>query len=69
VLDTTEPEVPPDQSPLYELPNVFLTPHIAGSLGNETQRLADCIVDEVERYSNGAALKHLVRREQLARLA
>jgi phosphoglycerate dehydrogenase-like enzyme len=69
VLDTTEPEVLPDQSPLYELPNVFLTPHIAGSLGNETQRLADCIVDEVERYSNGAALKHLVRREHLARLA
>jgi phosphoglycerate dehydrogenase-like enzyme len=69
VLDTTEPEVLPDNSPLYELPNVFLTPHIAGSLGNETQRLADCIVDEVERYSRGAALKHLVRREQLARLA
>jgi phosphoglycerate dehydrogenase-like enzyme len=69
VLDTTEPEVLPDHSPLYELPNVFLTPHIAGSLGNETQRLADCIVEEVERYSKGAALKHLVRREQLARLA
>jgi phosphoglycerate dehydrogenase-like enzyme len=69
VLDTTEPEVLPHQSPLYDLPNVFLTPHIAGSLGNETQRLADYIVDEVERYSNGSALKHLVRREHLARLA
>jgi phosphoglycerate dehydrogenase-like enzyme len=69
VLDTTEPEVLPDGSPLYELPNVFLTPHIAGSLGDETQRLADCIVDEVERYSKGIALQHLVRREQLERLA
>lgn len=69
VLDTTEPEVLPDHSPLYELPNVFLTPHIAGSLGDETQRLADCIVDEVERYCKGVALKHLVRREQLSRLA
>jgi len=69
VLDTTDPEVLPDHSPLYELPNVFLTPHIAGSLGQETQRLADCIVDEVERFSKGAALKHRVRRDQLMRLA
>lgn len=69
VLDTTDPEVLPAQSPLYDLPNVFLTPHIAGSLGNEAQRLTDCIVEEVERFSRGAALKHQVRRDQLARLA
>ncbi|MBH79461.1 MAG: hydroxyacid dehydrogenase [Gammaproteobacteria bacterium] len=68
VLDTTDPDVLPNHSPLYELPNVFLTPHIAGSLGDETQRLADCIVDEVERFCKGAALKHLVRRDQLPRL-
>ena len=29
VLDTTEPELLPADSPLYDLPNVFLTPHIA----------------------------------------
>ncbi len=69
VLDTTDPQVLPPDSPFYELPNVFLTPHIAGSLGEETQRLTDFIVAEVERFSTGRALKHLVRREQLARLA
>jgi len=69
ILDTTDPEVLPPQSPLYSLPNVFLTPHIAGSLGDETQRLADFIVAEIERYVRGQALKHLVRREHLARLA
>ena len=69
VLDTTEPEVLPPGSPFYQLPNVFLTPHIAGSLGEETQRLTDYIVAEVERFNTGRALKHLVRREQLARLA
>ncbi len=68
-LDTTEPEVLPRSSPLYELPNVFLTPHITGSLGRETERLSDYIVAEVERFARGAALKHLVRREQLPRLA
>lgn len=69
ILDTTEPEVLPPTSPLFHLPNVFLTPHIAGSLGDETQRLTDFIVAEVERFASGRALKHLVRREQLARLA
>lgn len=69
VLDTTEPEVLPPSSSLYQLPNVFLTPHIAGSLGDETQRLTDFIVAEMERFATGRALKHIVRREQLARLA
>jgi phosphoglycerate dehydrogenase-like enzyme len=68
-LDTTEPEVLPKTSSLYEMPNVFLTPHITGSLGRETERLSDYIVAEIERYARGAALKYLVRREQLSRLA
>lgn len=69
VLDTTDPEVLPGDSPLYQLPNVLLTPHIAGSLGTETQRLADCLVEEVERFAQGQALKHRVRYEELSRLA
>ncbi len=69
VLDTTEPEVLPATSPLYRLSNVLLTPHIAGSLGTETQRLADFLVDEVERFARGQALKYRVRYDELARLA
>lgn len=69
ILDTTEPEVLPPHNPLYKLPNVFLTPHIAGSLGDETQRLTDYIVAELERYGKGMALRHQVKREHLARLA
>lgn len=69
ILDTTDPEILPRNNPLYRLPNVFLTPHIAGSLGDETQRLTDYIVAELERYQKGAQLKHQVKREHLARLA
>ena len=69
VLDTTDPEELSARSPLFGLPNVFLTPHIAGSLGDETQRLTDYIVAELERYTKGHSLKHLVRRENLPRLA
>lgn len=69
VLDTTEPEVLPASSPLYRMPNVLLTPHIAGSLGTETQRLADQIIDEIERFTRGQTLKYRVRFDELARLA
>lgn len=69
VLDTTEPEVLPEDSPLYHLPNVFLTPHIAGSMGRETERLTDYMVAEVERFTRGISLRYLVRREHLPRLA
>ncbi|MEM7079405.1 MAG: hydroxyacid dehydrogenase [Pseudomonadota bacterium] len=68
-LDTTDPEVLPRGHPLYTLPNVFLTPHITGSMGDETQRLTDYIVSELERYQRGLPLKYQVRREDLARLA
>ena len=69
VLDTTDPDVLPPNHPYYSLSNVFLTPHIAGSLGREVERLTDHIVAELERYSRGQNLKHQVRREYLARLA
>jgi phosphoglycerate dehydrogenase-like enzyme len=69
VLDVTEPEVLPEDSPLYELPNVFLTPHIAGAQGSETTRLMDLALDEVERFVAGQPLLHQVRREDLDRIA
>ena len=68
-LDATEPEALPKDSPLFDLPNLFLTPHIAGSIGTEIQRLADQIVSEIERFARGTTLRHLVRREELSRLA
>ena len=33
ILDVTDPEPLPASSLLYDLPNVMITPHIAGSLG------------------------------------
>jgi phosphoglycerate dehydrogenase-like enzyme len=53
VLDVTDPELPPALSPLYELPNVLLTPHIAGSQGDELHRMADQALDEMERFVSG----------------
>lgn len=69
VIDTTEPEILPEDSPLYDLPNVFLTPHVAGALGDETQRLAVLAIDEIERFVAGKPFAHGVRREDLERIA
>jgi phosphoglycerate dehydrogenase-like enzyme len=69
ILDVTTAEPPPPDSPLYRLPNVFLTPHIAGSLGNELIRLGENSVEELDRYRAGTPLIHQVRREDLARTA
>jgi phosphoglycerate dehydrogenase-like enzyme len=69
VLDVTEPEPLPAGSPLYTLPNVFLTPHIAGSLGNELERLGRIVVDELERLTAGLSFAHQVRHADLARVA
>ncbi|MEV6731225.1 MULTISPECIES: hydroxyacid dehydrogenase [unclassified Streptomyces] len=65
VLDHTEPEVLPTGSPLYNLPNVLLTPHVAGSLGGELDRLAAMAVEELERYAMGLGFRYAVDRGRL----
>ncbi|NYE39628.1 hydroxyacid dehydrogenase [Streptomyces fulvorobeus] len=69
VLDVTEPEVLPASSPLYDLPNVLLTPHVAGSLGNELLRVAHAALDELERYGQGLPYADPVWSEALTRSA
>ncbi|MCX5228123.1 hydroxyacid dehydrogenase [Streptomyces sp. NPDC006553] len=68
-LDVTDPELPPPDSPLYTLPNVLLTPHVAGSLGNELHRMTDQALDEVGRYVRGEPFAEEVRASDLQRSA
>lgn len=69
VLDVTDPEPLPADSVLFDLPNVFLTPHIAGSQGNELARLGASAVDEVERLATGRDLAFGVDLDTLGRTA
>jgi phosphoglycerate dehydrogenase-like enzyme len=69
VLDVTDPEPPPRDSPLYALPNAVLSPHIAGAINNETLRLADTALDELARYLKGEPLQHEVTAKMLETMA
>ncbi|TCR83864.1 hydroxyacid dehydrogenase [Rhizobium sp. BK376] len=69
VIDVTDPEIPDAASPFYDLPNVFLTPHIAGAVGLERTRLGEMAVDEVCRFIEGKPLLYRVHRQDLQHMA
>lgn len=55
-LDVAETEPLPSHSPLYGMPNVILTPHIAGVSVYYEQRLAQLFADNLQRYRAGQPL-------------
>lgn len=69
VLDVTEPEPPEDNSPFYALPNCILTPHIAGSAGNEVHRMAEYMLVEYNKFINGEDTCYEVTLKMLETMA
>jgi phosphoglycerate dehydrogenase-like enzyme len=68
-LDVTHGEPPDPQSPLFELPNVLLTPHVSGSLGGECQRMGKFMLSEYMRFLNKEPLQHQVTPNMLHSMA
>lgn len=69
LLDVMSDEGNSDASPLNALPNCFITPHIAGSMGNEVRRMAEYMLEEYERWLGGEALRWQVSAKMLATMA
>jgi phosphoglycerate dehydrogenase-like enzyme len=69
VLDVTADEPCNGDSPLWDLPNVVITPHIAGSINGECRRMGEYMADELERHLSGLALRHEVTEELFSRIA
>ncbi len=69
LIDVTDPEPPAADSPLRTLPNVVLTPHIAGAISNNAKRIGAYAVREVTNFSRGEPLVYPVDLAQLDRLA
>jgi phosphoglycerate dehydrogenase-like enzyme len=59
-LDVFEREPLPSESPLWTLPNVILSPHLAGSSDHYSQRLTDLFLDNLARYRAGQPLRNTV---------
>lgn len=68
-IDVTDPEPPFEMNELRELPNVILTPHIAGSVNNGKKRIGDLIISELESYLSDGILIYEIKPEQLSVLA
>lgn len=69
LLDVTWPEPPTEESLLYQLPNVHLSSHIAGSQGDEVIRAADCCIEEFTMWERGEGLRYQVSAQMFDRMA
>jgi len=68
-IDVTQTEPPAKDNELRTLPNVVLTPHIAGTATNGLKRVALHVCEEIGRLLNGEKMRTEVNLDDLARLA
>mgnify|MGYP000192955761 CR=1 FL=1 len=69
VIDVTDPEPPPENHPFLRLPNVVVTPHIAGHAANGRFRQGKYAVDEILRFVRGEKLVNEITPHRLATMA
>ena len=59
-LDVTEPEPLPQESPLWQLPNVLITPHVGGDTALFPRLASQMVAAQMRRYIDGRPLAHQV---------
>lgn len=69
ILDVSEPEPLEKDSDLYDMENIILSPHIAGSLGNETFLMGKLMYEELIRYLETGDLKYEINHDDFLRMA
>ncbi|HNQ34667.1 MAG TPA: hydroxyacid dehydrogenase [bacterium] len=68
-LDVRYPEPPVPEPPLWKLPNVILTPHIAGGVTDNMKRLGKYALRELENFFSGRPPVYPVTERDLERMA
>lgn len=68
-IDVTNQEPPALDHPFRSLPNVWLTPHVAGAVAENQLRIGTMVVDEFERYTRGEPYRFEITAEQLKNMA
>ena len=64
-LDVFEQEPLPPESPLWDLPNVFVSPHSASTVAAENERIVELFQENIRRYLEGQPLLNLLDKELL----
>ncbi len=63
-LDVTDPEPLPTDSPLWDLPNVLISPHSASTLANENEVIVELFLDNLQRRRDGRPLRNLYHHDR-----
>jgi phosphoglycerate dehydrogenase-like enzyme len=63
-LDVFRDEPLPATSPLWDLPNVLVSPHSAATAANENAVLTDLFLDNLRRYRSGEPMRNLYRPDR-----
>ena len=69
LLDVLKDEENPEKSPLWECGNAYITPHMAGSIGGETARMGEYIVNQYEEFLRTGKCSGEVTEEKLKTMA
>jgi phosphoglycerate dehydrogenase-like enzyme len=59
-LDVTKPEPPDPDSPLWDCPNLLLTPHTAGASQRKERRVVEIFKENIQRFQKGEPLLNLI---------
>ena len=63
-LDVTPDEPLPQDSPLWDMPNVIVTPHVAGGSPNRDDRTVGLFCDNLERFLVGKPLLSVIDKRK-----
>jgi phosphoglycerate dehydrogenase-like enzyme len=61
-IDVTDPEPLPEDSPLWKIPNLVISPHVAGGfhLDETVERIVNIALENLENYFSGKILRNIV---------
>ncbi len=65
VMDVTNPEPLPVESPLWAMPNVIITPHVAGQAAWRIDRMTELFCRNLRRWQDGRPLINLLTDKRL----
>ena len=68
-LDVYDPEPPAADNPLRTLPNVIMTPHLAGLANNGLKKIGQHVCEEIEKFLAGEKMLAEVTEDMLAKMA